>query len=147
MSQSLVKQYIHLVFSTKRREDTLPKQHLSEIHSYVAGVLNDKQCPAISVGGTTNHIHILYEQNRTMSVSETVRTVKANSSKWINENFNKFAWQNGYGAFSISRGHIGAVVNYINNQEFHHKQVAYEDEFKRTCVRCGAEYDERYVWD
>lgn len=105
MPQSLAKQYIHLVFSTKGRTETLPKQHLAEVHAYVAGILNDNKCPAICVGGTANHIHILYVQNKTMSLSETVRLVKANSSKWINEKngkFNPFCWQDVYGAFSIS---------------------------------------------
>ena len=85
MSQSLAKLYVHLVFSTKGRTDTLPKQHLDEVHAYVAEILNTNYCPAIQVGGTANHIHILYIQSKTMTLSDTVRLVKSNSSKWINE--------------------------------------------------------------
>lgn len=175
MAQSLSKLYVHLVFSTKGRTDTLPKLHLDDVHKYVAAILNDIKCPAIAVGGTANHIHILYIQNKTMAPMDVVRTVKANSSKWINEKngklalpssfspqqcsnadsalrsvrrpFNPFAWQDGYGMFSISNGHLDAVINYINNQEEHHKVVSFQDELRKIFKQCGVEYDERYVWD
>lgn len=150
MPQSLAKIYTHLVFSTKGRTETIPKQHLAEVHAYVAGILNDNKCPAVKVGGTANHIHILFVQNRTMALSDVVRFVKSNSSKWINEKngkYNPFCWQDGYGAFSISNTHVDAVVNYIANQEEHHKGVSFQDEFRKICQQCGVEYDERYVWD
>lgn len=150
MPQSLAKIYTHLVFSTKGRTETIPKQHLAEVHAYVAGILNDNKCPAVKVGGTANHIHILFVQNRTMALSDVVRIVKSNSSKWINEKngkYNPFYWQDGYGAFSISNGHVDAVVNYIANQEEHHHKTTFQEEFRRLCDQCGVEYDERYVWD
>ena len=105
MSQSLSKIYIHLVFATKGRADLLPLNHLGEIHAYIAETLNNNGCKAIAVGGTTNHVHILYVQSKSMSLSDTVRLVKSCSSKWINEHgskFSLFGWQDGYGAFSIS---------------------------------------------
>lgn len=150
MPQSLAKLYTHLVFSTKGRTDTLPKQHLDDVHAYVAAILNDMKCPAIAVGGTANHIHILYVQNRTIAPADVVRTVKANSSKWINEKngkFNPFAWQDGYGMFSISNSHVDAVKHYISNQEEHHRHATFEDEFRRICAMYGVGLDERYVWD
>lgn len=150
MPQSLAKLYTHLVFSTKGRTDTLPKQHLDDVHAYVAGIMNEMKCPAVCVGGTANHIHILFVQNRTMALSDVVRIVKSNSSKWINEKngpHHPFCWQDGYGAFSISNTHVDAVVNYIANQEEHHKGVSFQDEFRKICQQCGVEYDERYVWD
>lgn len=150
MPQSLAKIYTHLVFSTKGRTETIPKQHLADVHAYVARILNDNKCPAVKVGGTANHIHILFVQNRTMALSDVVRIVKSNSSKWINEKngrLNPFCWQDGYGAFSISNTHVDAVVNYIANQEEHHKGVSFQDEFRKICKQCGVEYDERYVWD
>lgn len=150
MAQSLSKLYVHLVFSTKGRTDTLPKQHLEDVHKYVAAIMNDIKCPAICVGGTSNHIHILYIQNKTMAPADVVRTVKANSSKWINEHnglMNHFCWQDGYGMFSISNGHVDAVINYINIQEEHHKDVSFQDELRKIFKQCGVEYDERYVWD
>lgn len=147
MSQSLTKQYIHLVFSTQKRSDMITKQHLAKVHAYVAGILNNISCSAICVGGTPNHIHILYVQSKTMTLSDTVRIVKTNSSKWINETLYPFAWQNGYGAFSVSRGHLELVANYIKNQEAHHSKTTYQDEFRRICEKNDAQYDERYVWD
>jgi len=150
MSQSLAKIYTHLVFSTKGRTETLPKQHLAEVHAYVAEILNQNHCPAICVGGTANHIHVLYIQSKTMSLSDTVRLVKANSSKWINEKngkFNPFCWQDGYGAFSISQSHVEAVKGYIEGQEEHHKKVDFMDEFRKLCKIYDAPLDERYAWD
>lgn len=150
MPQSLAKIYTHLVFSTKGRTDTIPKQHLEEVHAYVAGILNDNKCPAVKVGGTANHIHILFVLNRTMALSDVVRIVKSNSSKWINERngiFNPFSWQDGYGAFSISNGHVDAVVNYIANQEVHHRGMSFEDEYRHLCEIYDAGLDERYAWD
>ena len=150
MAQSLSKIYVHLVFSTKGRTDTLPKGHLGEVHAYVAEILNQQHAPAICVGGTANHIHILFILNKTMSISETVRLVKANSSKWINEKnglLNHFAWQDGYGAFSISQSHVDAVRHYIETQEEHHAKIDFKDEFRRLCELYDVPIDERYVWD
>lgn len=175
MPQSLAKNYIHLVFSTKGRTETIPKAHLKEVHAYVAEILNYNHCPALNVGGTANHIHILFVLSKTMTLSDTVRLVKANSSKWINEKngnlalpssfspqqcsnadsalrsvrrpFNPFCWQDGYGAFSISQGHIDAVKQYIDNQEEHHKGVSFEDEFRKICKMYDVGLDERYAWD
>ena len=150
MSQSLSKIYTHLVFSTKGRTDTLPKQHLTEIHAYVAEILNQHHSPAICVGGTSNHIHILVILNKTMSVSDTVRVEKANSSKWINKKNGKnylFCWQDGYGAFSISQNHVDAVKHYIETQEEHHAKIDFKDEFRRLCGIYGVGLDERYAWD
>ena len=84
MSQSLTKIYIHLVFSTKGRMDTIPEAHLTEVHAYVAGILNNQGCPAIQVGGTLNHIHILFLLGKQVNLSDIVRTVKSKSSRWIN---------------------------------------------------------------
>lgn len=150
MPQSLAKNYIHLVFATRGRTETIPKVHFKEIHAYVAKILNNSHCPVLCVGGTTNHIHILFILSKTMTLSDTVRIVKAHSSKWINEKNSPlypFCWQDGYGAFSISQGHIEAVKQYIDNQEEHHKGVSFEDEFRKICKMYNVDLDERYVWD
>ncbi len=150
MSQSLSKIYVHLVFSTKGRTETLPKQHLPEIHAYIAEILNQNQCPALIVGGTSNHIHILFCLSKTKTLSDIVRAIKSNSSKMINERnsfLSPFSWQDGYGAFSISNSHIDAVVNYIKNQEQHHTQVSFQDEFRRLCNIYNVDLYEKYAWD
>ena len=151
MPQSLAKIYIHLVFSTKGRRDMIPKANLPEVHAYVAGILNNHGCLAIQVGGTTNHLHILFLLGKQVNLSEIVRTVKSSTSRWINEKngnpFHHFYWQDGYGAFSVSNSHVDAVVAYIKGQEEHHKKVSFKDEFRRICELYHAGLDEKYAWD
>lgn len=150
MPQSLSKQYLHLVFSTKGRTDTLPKSNLSEVYAYVAGILNETGCPTIAVGGTSNHLHLLFVLSRTTALSDVVRTVKSNSAKWLNARgglLHHFAWQDGYAAFSISQSHVKAVRQYIFTQEEHHKRVKFQDEYRRLCRLYDAGLDERYAWD
>ena len=151
MPQSLSKIYIHLVFSTKGRTESIPKTHLAEVYAYVAEIFNNHGCPAIQVGGTANHIHILFLLGKQVNLSEIVRTVKSSTSRWINEKnnnpFHKFLWQDGYGAFSVSNSHVDAVVKYIQDQEEHHKKVSFQDEFRRICELYNAGLDERYAWD
>ena len=151
MPQSLSKIYVHLVFSTKGRTETIPKTHLAEVHAYVAEIFNNHGCPAIQVGGTANHIHILFLLGKQVNLSEIVRTVKSSTTRWINEKnnnpFHKFFWQEGYGAFSVSNSHVDAVVAYIKGQEEHHKKVSFQDEFRKICQLYKAELDERYAWD
>lgn len=151
MPQSLAKIYVHLVFSTKGRTDTIPKAHIAEVHAYVAEIFNNHGCPAIQVGGTANHMHILFLLGKQVDLSEIVRTVKSSTSRWINERngklFHHFCWQDGYGAFSVSNSHVEAVVKYIQGQEEHHKRVSFQDEFRRICELYNVGLDERFVWD
>lgn len=149
MAQSLSKIYVHLVFSTKGRTNTIPKDHLSEVHAYIAGILKNINCNVIGIGGTANHIHILFCLPNTITLSNVVRIVKSNSSKWINQNNSKyirFSWQDGYGAFSISQNHVEAVKSYISTQEEHHKKVSFQDEFRRLCSLFQITINERFVW-
>ena len=150
MPQSLAKCYMHIVFSTKGRANLIPKAHLDKVHAYITGILNSIHCPGICVGGTENHIHILCIMSRSITISNLVKTVKASSSKWINEqqrDFHHFAWQEGYGCFTISQTHVDAVKQYIAIQEEHHQHVTFQDEFRRLLEIYQVEYDERYVWD
>ena len=150
MSQSLSKLYIHLVFSSKNRADAIPQQHLAEVHAYIAGILKDHKCPAICVGGTSNHVHILFVLDRNKPLTEIVRTVKSSTTRWINGKspiFTHFCWQDGYGAFSVSQSHVPAVTDYIKGQEEHHKTVSFQDEFRRLCKLYNVGLDERYAWD
>ena len=99
MAQSLSKIYIHLVFSTKNRTDTIPKKRITEVFAYIASILKEHKCPAICVGGTTNHIHILFVLDRNNALTEIVRTVKSCTTRWINESSpvtEHFCWQDGY---------------------------------------------------
>lgn len=150
MSQSLVKTYVHLVFSTKGRADTLPRGGLADVHAYMAMTLNDYQCPVLTVGGTTNHVHILFAQSKNKSLAEIARVVKSSTSKWINEKrslADVFSWQDGYGAFSISQNHVEATRAYIASQEEHHKTLSFKDELRRLCQLYGVDLREQYAWD
>jgi putative transposase len=151
MSQSLSQIYIHLVFSTKNRQPFLrDKEFRGRVHAYLAGICRNLQCPALIVGGVEDHIHILCRLGKTIDVATLLRELKRDSSKWVKENgegLDEFQWQAGYGAFSISPGHVDALRQYIENQEEHHRRENFQDEFRRLCRKYGVEIDERYVWD
>ena len=100
-----------------------------------------------AIGGIEDHIHMLIELPPTIAVAEAVRTIKSNSSKWVNELGRSFAWQKGYGAFSVSASNIAAVERYIRNQEQHHRKMTFEDEFIGFLKKHGIEFDLKYVFD
>ena len=150
MSQSLSQVYVHLIFSTKDREPWLSAGVQERLFPYLAGALNQQDCPALKVGGHVDHVHLLYRQSRNKVPSRVVGEVKARSSKWVKDEFEGmggFAWQAGYGMFSVGASQVGEVENYIARQEEHHRKVTFKEEFRRFLERYGVEYDERYVWD
>jgi putative transposase len=151
MSQSLVQVYLHVVFSTKHRAAFLQDRSLRErTHAYLAGTCRNLDCPSLIVGGVEDHVHVLCRLAKTRSVAELVRELKRESSKWLKEQsveLASFYRQNGYGAFSISPGHVELLKVYIANQEEHHKKETFQDEFRRLLAKYKVEYDERYVWD
>jgi putative transposase len=150
VGHSLGQIYLHVVFSTKHRAPLLHDRAIREgAHAYLAGACKNLRSPAVIVGGVTDHVHILCHLSRTLAVAVLVRELKRESSKWLKEQsveLADFHWQNGYGAFSISPGHVGQLTTYIANQEEHHKTETYQDEFRRLLQKYGIEYDERYVW-
>jgi putative transposase len=151
MSQSLAQVYLHVVFSTKHRAPFLLEPALRErTHAYLAAACNRLESPSIAVGGVADHVHILCRLGKTLSTSELVRELKRESSKWLKEqsaDLAGFYWQSGYGAFSISPGHVDRLVGYIANQDEHHKDETFQDEFRRLLTKYRIEWDERYVWD
>ena len=151
MPQSLAQIYLHIVFSTTNRTPFLQDQQIREdTHKYLGGICNQQGCPVLIVGGVADHIHILCRLGRTISVSDLVKELKRDSSKWAKEQaaaMANFYWQNGYGAFSISPGHVESLRSYIANQEEHHRTESFQDEFRRLLTKYGLDWDERYVWD
>ena len=151
MPQSLAQIYIHLVFSTKERQAYLQDLTLrKEMHDYLGGACNGLNCPVLRVGGVADHVHVLFRLGRSISVADLVKEVKRESSKWVKTkaaSAQDFSWQNGYGAFSISPSHVDAVRVYIEEQEEHHRDVSFQDEFRRLLTKYGLEWDERFVWD
>ncbi len=151
MPHSLAQIYIHLVFSTKGRRPLLQDETLrTRTHEYLGGICRNLNCHPIRVGGVDDHVHILCRLDRCIEIATLVRDLKRNSSKWIKNEFSRlhsFAWQAGYGVFSISPGHVDSLVSYIANQQTHHQQETFQDEFRRLLRKYGVEWDERYVWD
>ena len=148
MSQPLNKIYTHIIFSTKNREDILPPRDLNNIHRYIGGIINRNLCKSIIVGGTANHIHILCELASTVSIAMLLQETKRSSSKWIKGKgiyYHWFAWQEGYGAFSVSQSKVDVVTRYIGRQEEHHKKISFEDELKIFLKEYGVEYHEQYL--
>ncbi|QCX38675.1 IS200/IS605 family transposase [Aureibaculum algae] len=150
MGQSLVKNYIHIVFSTKYRAALIHPPYEQELHKYLGGVCNDLECPVLIVGGYTDHIHILCMLSKKIALMTLVQKLKANSSKWMktkDKSLENFFWQDGYGAFSVNPYKIDAIVNYIKNQHAHHNKNSFQDEYKYFLEKNEVEYDDRFIWD
>ncbi len=151
MPQSLAQIYLHLVFSTKGRTPFLTDPEFrSRIHAYLSGICKNMDSPSLRIGGTEDHVHIACRLSRKHSIAELVKKLKEKSSKWIKDqqpSLAGFYWQAGYGAFSVSPAHVPALLEYIDNQEEHHRKESFQDEFRRILEKYLIEYDERYVWD
>jgi len=150
MPQSLAQLYTHLIFSTKNRQPTIGKTIWDELSAYLGGTLRELKSPAIAIGVVPEHVHILYRHAKTLSVSDLLEKLKVSSSKWMKtkgRDYEDFYWQNGYGAFSVSASRLEAVKRYVLNQEEHHREVSFQDEFRGFLREYRVEYDERYVWD
>jgi putative transposase len=150
MSQSLLKNLVHLVFSTKNRHSRITKAHRKELYAYQAGIYQEWDSPALVIGGVEDHVHALFALSRNHALKKIVEEVKKGSSKWAKIDGPKnpdFYWQAGYGAFSVSQSNVGAVQRHIENQEAHHRKITFQDELRALYNRHGIAFDERYVWD
>lgn len=150
MAQSLSNILLHIVFSTKHRQPWIDTGIETELVKYLATACRTLQCPSHAIGGADDHIHIACSLARTIAASKLVQEIKQDSSKWMKskgERFAEFAWQNGYGAFSIGQSQLSDLRTYITNQREHHRRTTFQDEFRQICNKYGVELDERYVWD
>jgi REP element-mobilizing transposase RayT len=150
MGQSLVKNYIHIVFSTKHREPLIKFPIEKELHSYLGGICNNLGCHVLIIGGYKDHVHILCMFSRKITLMELLKQIKQKSSKWIKtkgKDYENFYWQDGYGAFSVNPAEVNVVVNYIKNQHEHHGQKSFKDEYRGFLTKYDIVFDERYVWD
>jgi len=150
MPQSLSSILIHLIFSTKNREPFISEVIEKELHRYMAKIFRELKSPALIIGGTDDHVHILFSLGRTIEVSELVQEVKTESSKWIKtkgQEFENFHWQRGYGAFSIGQSRVETLKRYIARQRIHHRRITFQDEYRKFLKSYRIDYDERYVWD
>jgi putative transposase len=150
MPQSLAHVVLHVIFSTKDREPFFPPALRPELHAYLAVVARNNESECYRVGGVTDHVHLALSLPRTLTVADLVEELKTSSSKWIktkSPRLASFAWQRGYGAFSVGPGDRGVLCAYIDNQEEHHRTWTFQDEYRTFLARHGVAFDERYVWD
>jgi REP element-mobilizing transposase RayT len=150
MGQSLVKNYLHIVFSTKYRAHLIHPPYELELHAYLGGICKDMECSPIKIGGYTDHIHILCMLSKKIALMKLLEEVKSHSSKWMKTkdlSLKNFYWQDGYGAFSVNPAQVDKVIAYIENQHNHHRKKDFQDEYRKYLNEYKIEYDERYVWD
>jgi putative transposase len=142
MSQSLVKNYLHIVFSTKHRQPLIFPAIEPELYSYLGGICK--------IGGDTDHVHVLSLLSKKIAQIKLLEEIKSHSSKWMktkDERLKNFYWQDGYGAFSVNPAQVDVVKAYIENQHQHHAKKTFQDEYRAFLKKYKVEYDERYVWD
>lgn len=142
--------YIQIVFAVKGRQNLLHKAWRNDVFKYISGIIKEKGHKPIIVNGVGDHVHLFIGLKPAMSISDFVRDVKNNSSKFINESkwlTHKFAWQEGYGAFSYSHSHIQNVYNYILNQEAHHEKKSFKEEYYEFLERFDIPFEEQYLFD
>ncbi|SFH72995.1 transposase [Planctomicrobium piriforme] len=150
MAQSLAKIDIHAVFSTKKREPLLADDWLEEAFTVLAGATNNLGCQSLIAGGVADHVHILFQLGRTVSIADALKTIKSTSSAWVNQTRGlpaAFHWQAGDAAFSVSQSNVEEVRKYILRQPERHAKQSFQDELRDWLGRYEIEWDERYVWD
>jgi REP element-mobilizing transposase RayT len=137
---------LHVVFSTKNRRNLIPSDTQARLSSFLGGIARKNGFKAIAIGGTSNHIHILLSLPATMPLAKAVQLIKGASSKWMNDLGHTFAWQEGYGAFTVGVSGQAATIRYINSQEEHHRKRSFEEEFVAFLAKHKIDYDPKYVW-
>lgn len=150
MPQSLARLHIHLIFSTKHREQWLHDGIRSSLHGYMATVLGNAKCRAVLINSVEDHVHLLFQLGRTVAISAVVEEVKKSSSKWIKKRgheFTGFSWQAGYGAFAVSESNVEAVRHYIARQQEHHRKQSFQEEYMAFLVKDNIDFDERFLWE
>jgi REP element-mobilizing transposase RayT len=150
MAHTFTNLLTHVIFSTKDRKPFLTDDIRPRVFAYMGGIVRDLNSKALIINGPADHAHLLISSSPTIALSELMRLLKTNSSKWIHETFSElsdFAWQTGYAAFSVSASNREQVERYIANQEEHHKTVTFQEEFIAFLTRHGISYDPKYIWE
>ncbi len=150
MSHSFTSQLMHCVFSTKERRKIITPDLKERLYPYLGGIARENKMKAVSIGGVEDHVHLLLSLPSTLSIAKAMQLLKGGSSKWIHDEFPQhrlFAWQEGYGAFSIGVSDVERTVDYIQNQVHHHRRKDFKQEFISFLKKHGIEYDERFIFD
>ena len=141
---------VHFIFSTKQRCPLIMPDFETDLHAYLGGIVRQIGGTALCVNGTRDHVHLLVRMPADHSVAEIARLIKTNSSRWVHGRWpehERFAWQTGYGAFTVSESGAAAVRAYISNQQKHHRKRSFQEEFVAFLKKNGITVDERYLWD
>jgi putative transposase len=149
MANTYTSLHYHLIFSTKNRERWIAEDIERRVWAYLGGIARENEMTALTVGGIENHVHLLVGIPPTITVSRALQLLKGGSSKWVHETFPKlhlFQWQDGYGAFTVSKSQIAEVSEYIRRQREHHRTKTFEEEYIEFLRKHELEFDERYVW-
>ena len=149
MAHSYTKILIHYIFSTKNREKIMTIELQERLWAYMGGIAKGNNMKALAIGGIEDHVHLLISLPVTLSISKAIQLIKGGSSKWVHDTFqdyNKFNWQEGYGAFSVSISQIKNTIAYINRQKEHHLKESFQDEYISVLEEHVIDYDKRYVW-
>ncbi len=142
--------HYHLVFSTRQRERWITPEIEERVWTYLGGIARQNNLRPLIIGGAEDHVHLLLGIPPVITVSETLKRIKGGSSGWMKESFphcRGFAWQDGYGAFTVSRSQIPEIDAYIRNQREHHRIKTFQEEYRAFLVKHEIHYDERYLWD
>jgi REP-associated tyrosine transposase len=150
MANTYTRIYIQLVFSPMRRENVIPVKYQEELQRYTTGIIQNKRHKLLAIKYMTDHVHIFIGYQPSQPLTDLLRDIKANTSRFINENkwmSGKFQWQEGYGAFSYGHSQINNVIHYINTQEEHHNKTSFKDEYLELLKRYYIEYDPKYLFE
>ncbi len=150
MPQSLSSVIVHVIFSTKDRTPNLAPDFRPDVHAYLAEVARTHRCECYRAGGVADHVHLAIRLARTITVADLVKELKTNSTKWVktqSPRLRDFAWQGGYGAFSIHHRDLAMVLDYIHRQDEHHRKKTFKEEYLDFLTEYGIKCDEKYLWD
>jgi putative transposase len=142
--------YIHYIFATKNHAKIIRKEIQPRLWSYIGGIARNNKMRALQVGGITDHVHLILSIPPTITIAKAIQLIKGNTSKWINEEkiiTGGFAWQEGYGAFSVSYSQLDIVIRYIQNQAIHHRKFTFKEEYLKLLAKYKINYNDRYLWD
>lgn len=150
MANTYSQLYIQAVFAVKYRNAVIDKKWRSDLMAVIGNIINETGCKTLIVNGVEDHVHCFFGLKPSISISDVMQSVKAKSSKWINENnlmLNRFEWQRGFGSFSYSKSAVNDVYKYIQNQEEHHKKQSFREEYIEFLNKFEVEYDEKYIFE
>jgi len=149
MANTYTQAYLHFIFSTKNRKALIKPEFENNLWAYIGGIGKQNGIHIITCGGMPDHAHILLEQSKTMTIAKTIQKIKGISSKWLNDHHfsdRDFAWQIGYGGFSIGHSGLKQAIRYIHNQKKHHEHKTFKEEYIELLQKYDVDYDEKYLW-